>query len=79
LHKSKTSTSRTLRNGHSTNGKPAAKSVRHADASRKGARPVARTDARSSRKPALTASTKAGNRSRYGFTASSNRRSKKRG
>ena len=75
LRKAKSSTSRTLRNGHSTNGKPAAKSVRRADASRKGTR----TDARSSRKPALTASTKAGNRSRYGFTASSNRRSKKRG
>jgi len=79
LHKAKTSASRTLRNGHPTNGKPAAKSVRHADASRKGSRPVARTDGRSSRKPALTASTKAGNRSRYGFTASSNQRSKKRG
>jgi uncharacterized membrane protein YgcG len=79
LHKAKTSTSRTLRNGHSTNGKPAAKSVRRADATRKGARPTSRTDARGSRKPALTASTKASNRSRYGFTASSNRRSKKRG
>ncbi len=75
LHKAKTSASRTLRNGHSTNGKAAAKSVRRADATRKGAR----TDARGSRKPALTASTKAGNRSRYSFTASSNRRSKKRG
>jgi hypothetical protein len=59
------------------------------DASRKSARPVSRTssrtnarpnsrpDARGSRKPALAASAKAGNRSRYGFTASSNRRSKK--
>jgi 23S rRNA pseudouridine2605 synthase len=59
------------------------------DASRKSARPVSRTgarpgarsnsrpDARGSRKPALSASAKAGNRSRYGFTASSNRRSKK--
>jgi hypothetical protein len=62
-------------NGHSTNGKATAKPTRRADASRKSARP----DARGSRKPALTASTKAGNRSRYGFTASSNRRSKKRG
>ena len=75
LHKAKTSASRTLRNGHSTKVKAAAKSVRRADASRKGAR----TDARGNRKPALAASTKAGNRSRYGFTASSNRRSKKRG
>ena len=79
LHKAKSSASRTLRNGHFTKVKAAAKSVRHADASRKGARPTSRTDARSSRKTALTASTKAGNRSRYGFTASSNRRSKKRG
>jgi uncharacterized membrane protein YgcG len=62
-------------NGHSTNGKATAKTARRADASRKNAR----TDARGSRKPALAASTKAGNRSRYGFTASSNRRSKKRG
>jgi hypothetical protein len=80
LHKAKPSASRTLRNGHSTsnghsgNGKSAAKpATRRADASRKSARP----DARSSRKPALTASAKATNRSRYGFTASSNRRSKK--
>jgi len=79
LHKAKSSASRTLRNGRSTNGKPAGKSVRHADASRKGARSTSRTDARGSRKPALTASAKAGNRSRYGFTATSNRRSKKRG
>jgi len=75
LHKAKPSASRTLRNGHSTNGKAAAKPVRRADASRKSARPAAR----GGRKPALAASTKAGNRSRYGFTASSNRRSKKRG
>jgi 23S rRNA pseudouridine2605 synthase len=81
LHKAKPAAARTLRNGHSANGKAAAKPVRRADASRKSARPVSRTsarpDARGSRKPALTASTKAGNRSRYGFTASSNRRSKK--
>lgn len=63
-------------NGLATNGKATTKSVRRADASRKTARPDARS---SSRKPALAASTKAGNRSRYGFTASSNRRSKKRG
>ena len=96
LHKAKPSASRTLRNGHSTsnghstNGKAAAKPSRRPvssrsdasrTASRSGARPVSRTgsrpDARSSRKPALSASSKAGNRSRYGFTASSNRRSKK--
>jgi hypothetical protein len=38
-----------------------------------------RTDARSRRKPALTASAKASNRTRYGLTAPSRRRSKKRG
>jgi uncharacterized membrane protein YgcG len=79
LHKPKASASRALRNGHSPNGKAAAKPVRRADATRKSSRANARPDARGSRKPALTASTKAGNRSRYGFTASSNRRSKKRG
>jgi hypothetical protein len=80
LHKAKPAAARTLRNGHAANGKPAAKPVsRRADASRKSARPNARTEVRGSRKPALAASTKAGNRSRYGFTASSNRRSKKRG
>jgi len=74
-----------------TASKPAARRPvsSRADASRKSARPVSRTgarpgarsnsrpDARSSRKPALSASAKAGNRSRYGFTASSNRRAKK--
>jgi hypothetical protein len=61
---------RSLRNGHSA--KPASKS---------SPRPSARraADARSRRKPALTASAKAGNRSRYGFTASSRQRTKKRG
>jgi 23S rRNA pseudouridine2605 synthase len=46
---------------------------------RPGTRSDARTDARSRRKPALTASAKAGNRTRYGFTAPSKQRSKKRG
>ena len=79
LHKAKPSASRNLRNGHSTsnghsgNGKAAAKPSRRPVSSSKSSRP----DARSSRKPALTASAKATNRSRYGFTASSNRRSKK--
>ncbi len=72
LHKAKPAAARSLRNGHSTNGKAASKPV-----SRRTAAP--RKDARGGRKPALTASTKAGNRSRYGFTASSTRRSKKRG
>jgi outer membrane biosynthesis protein TonB len=79
LRKAKPAVARNLRNGHVTNGKAGAKPVsRRADAARKGtARPNSRPDARDSRKPALTASTKAGNRSRYGFTASSNRRTKK--
>ena len=87
LHKAKPSAARTLRNGHSANGKAAAKPAARRpvssrlDASRKSARPVSRSnsrpDSRGSRKPALSASAKAGDRSRYGFTASSNRRSKK--
>jgi hypothetical protein len=80
LHKAKPAAARNLRNGHASNGKPAAKSVsRRVDASRPVSRSGARPAARGGRKPALAASTKAGNRSRYGFTASSNRRSKKRG
>jgi 23S rRNA pseudouridine2605 synthase len=82
LRKAKPAAARNLRNGHAAKAKSGAKPVsRRTDAARKGSRPTARAnsrpDARSSRKPALTASTKAGNRSRYGFTASSNRRSKK--
>jgi len=46
---------------------------------RTGTRKDVRTDARSRRKPALSASAKAGNRTRYGFTAPSRQRSKKRG
>jgi hypothetical protein len=57
--------------------------ARRTPASRPGTRPgtrnEARTDARSRRKPALTASAKAGNRTRYGFTAPGKQRSKKRG
>ncbi len=88
LRKAKPAAARNLRKGHAAKAKSGAKPVaRRADAARKGTRPTARPnsrpDARGSRKPArkpaLTASTKAGNRSRYGFTASSNRRSKKRG
>lgn len=80
LRKAKPASARNLRNGHAANGKAGAKPVsRRTDTARKSTRSTARPDARGSRKPALTASTKAGNRSRYGFTASSNRRSKKRG
>jgi 23S rRNA pseudouridine2605 synthase len=80
LRKAKPAAARSLRNGHVTNGKPAAKSSAR-PASRRTAvtRKDARTDARSRRKPSLTASSKAGNRTRYGFTAPSRQRSKKRG
>jgi hypothetical protein len=84
LRKAEPAAARGLRNGHVTNGKPAAKSsARPASrpASRRAAvtRKDARTDARARRKPALTASAKAGNRTRYGFTAPSRQRAKKRG
>jgi hypothetical protein len=80
LRKAKPAAARSLGNGHVANGKPAAKSPARA-ASRRAAvtRKDARTDARSRRKSALTASAKAGNRTRYGFTAPSRQRSKKRG
>ncbi len=79
FRKAKPAVARNLRNGHSASGKAAAKPAsRRAGASRKDSRSAART-ARGSRKPALTASAKTGNRSRYGFTASSGKRSKKRG
>ena len=61
------------RNGHSKGAKPTAKP---SPGGRTGARTETRTDARadsrsgrSSRKPALTAGAKAGNSSRFGFTA----------
>jgi len=85
LHKSKPAAARSLSNGHAANGKPAAKSsARPVSRRTAAARPAVtrkdvRTDARSRRKPALSASTKAGNRTRYGFTAPSRQRSKKRG
>ncbi len=94
LRKTKPSAARSLHNGHAGNGKAAPKSAsrsvsRHNGASRNGVR----SDARQSRKPALTASAKAGapanrslsagwkasNRTRYGFTAPRGPRSKKRG
>jgi hypothetical protein len=80
LRKAQPAAARGLRNGHVTTGKSAAKSPAR-PASRRAAvtRKDARTDARSRRKPALTASAKAGNRTRYGLTASSRQRSKKRG
>jgi hypothetical protein len=76
LRKAKPAAARGLRNGHVSAGKPAANSASR-PASRRAS--AVRTDARSRRKPALTASAKAGNRTRYGFTAPSAKRSKKRG
>jgi len=72
----------------SSSARPASRpAARRAPATRPGTRPGtrtgvrkdARTDARSRRKPALTASAKAGNRTRYGYTAAPRQRSKKRG
>ncbi len=80
----KPNAARNLRNGHATAGKAVAKPAsRRASASRpslsrKDPRPDVRA-ARGSRKPSLTAAAKAGNRARYGFTASSRQRTKKRG
>jgi len=85
LRKAKPVAAHSLHNGHVTSGQSAAKSSprpasRHAPASRPAVtRKDARTEAHSRRKPALTASAKAGNRSRYGFTAPSRQPSKKRG
>jgi 23S rRNA pseudouridine2605 synthase len=80
LRKTKNSATRSLHNGHGGNGKSPVKSSarpvsRHSGTSRKDGRP----DTRKSRKPALAASAKAGNRTRYGFTAPRGQRSKKRG
>ncbi|MGB7264354.1 MAG: hypothetical protein WBC92_02505 [Terracidiphilus sp.] len=79
LRKTKPSTTRSLRSGYASGGKATAKPV-----SRRGSAPrkEARADKRSTRgnqKPALAATAKAGNRTRYGFTAPSRQRSKKRG
>ncbi len=79
LRKSKPAASRSLRNGFASAGKTTAKSAsRRPGASRKDVRADQRAS-RGNRKPALTASAKSGNRSRYGFTAPSRQRSKKRG
>jgi hypothetical protein len=79
------------RNGHSNGAKSAAKPGAGSRNSsgltrgvRKDSRPDSRTDARpartgASRKPALTAGTKAGNSKRFGFTARPKQETKKRG
>jgi 23S rRNA pseudouridine2605 synthase len=76
----KPSASRSLHNGHSGNGKSSVKSSGR-PVSRRNANSLkdVRSDSRKSRKPALAASAKAGNRTRYGFTAPRGQRSKKRG
>ena len=84
LRNTKPNAARNLRNGHATAGKAVAKpasrraSTSRPSLSRKDPRADVRA-ARGSRKPALTAAAKAGNRTRYGFTASSRQRTKKRG
>jgi hypothetical protein len=87
LRKAKPAASRNLRNGRVVSAKSAVKSgarsasrpvSRRAPASRKDVRSEKRV-ARANRKPALTASAKAGARGRYGFTAPSRQGSKKRG
>jgi hypothetical protein len=74
LRKSKPSATRTPRNGRSQTAKPTGKTVSR--------RTEVRADKRTARgtpKRTLAASAKAGNRGRYGFTAPSRQRSKKRG
>jgi hypothetical protein len=84
IRNTKPNAARNLRNGHATAGKAAVKPASRragssrASLSRKDARPDVRA-VRGSRKPALEAATKVGNRTRYGFTASSRQRTKKRG
>jgi 23S rRNA pseudouridine2605 synthase len=71
------------RNGHSNGAKPAANSgavSRTGSASRTTARPAARpAHPVSNHKPAVSASAKAGNSKRYGFTARPKQGTKKRG
>ena len=75
----KPSATRGLRNGHGPATKASAKPTsRRPTAARKDARTAVRS-ARGNRKPALTAASKTGNRTRYGFTAPPRQRTKKRG
>jgi hypothetical protein len=79
MRNTKPSQGRSLRNGHVGAGKAAAKlASRRTSPPRKDARSNART-ARASRKRTLTAAAKAGNRTRYGFTAPPRQKTKKRG
>jgi 23S rRNA pseudouridine2605 synthase len=87
VRKAKPAPARTPRNSHAAPAKPSSKSSAR-PASRSAARRpvVSRKEVRSekrvvrgNRKPALTASAKAGSRARYGFTAPARQGSKKRG
>jgi hypothetical protein len=87
LRKAKPSPAHTPRNGHAATAKSSAKpqarsasrsAARRPAGSRKDVRTEKRT-VRGNRRPALTASTKAGSRGRFGFTASARQRTKKRG
>jgi 23S rRNA pseudouridine2605 synthase len=87
LRKAKPSASRNLRSGRVVSAKSAVKSGSRSASRSASRRPTSsRKDVRSEkrivrakRKPALTATAKAGARGRYGFTASPRRGSKKRG
>ncbi|HUB31205.1 MAG TPA: hypothetical protein VL967_15980 [Terracidiphilus sp.] len=63
------------RNGHAKMVKPGSK----ASAIKRSSGRTARPDARSNRKPAMAAGVKAGNSKHFGFTARSNKGTKKRG
>ena len=87
VRKAKPTPARTPRSSHAAPAKPSSKSsarpasrsaARRPAVSRKEVRSEKRV-ARGNRKPALTASAKAGSRARYGFTAPAKQGSKKRG
>ena len=80
MRNAKPSAARNIRSGHVTARKAASRRAGSSrpSLSREEARPDVRTE-RVSCKPALAASTKAGNRTRYGFTAPPRKTTKKRG
>ena len=79
MRKAKPTAVRGMRKSYLGSGKTTGKpSARRAGGARKEARADQRA-ARGGRKPAMAATAKAGNRTRYGFTAPSRQRSKKRG
>jgi 23S rRNA pseudouridine2605 synthase len=79
MRKTKPAAARNMRNGYAGGGNATAQSTsRRAGGRRTEARADQRA-ARGNRKPALSATAKASNRARYGFSAPSRQRSKKRG